>query len=145
MRTGSPRPQQAELLAQGGSVEVARRLGASPDGYHQRHAAGSGDGNGIALRRQLDADPAWGLRVRGGRAFELLQATGERLAVRMVLLTEGLQAQAAARVLTHETASFGMTAALARSIDSFAPQASSSAFDPRFVKHAPGLTLTNER
>jgi len=74
--------------------------------------------------------------------FELPQATSQRAAVRAVLLTDVLQVQAAAQVLFEETASFGTTAELACGMDSFAAHASSSAFNPRFVKDAVSLTLT---
>jgi hypothetical protein len=128
---------------QSGSVEVAGQLDASPAGHHQRHAAGSTDGNGIGLRRQLDADPAWRRWVLSGRALPLPRqaGAGERTAVQVILLTERLQAEAAPQVLFHQPTYFGTTAALTSCIDSFAAHAFRSASNPRFVKDAVGLTL----
>jgi len=50
--------------------------------------------------------------VSGG-ILPLPQAASERAAVQVVLLTEGLQAQAAAQLLINETTYFGAAAAFA--------------------------------
>lgn len=73
----------------------------------------------------------------------LPQTTHQRAAVQM-LLTEGLQAQAAAQILFHQTTYFGAAAALASCIDSFAAHSFSSASNPRLVRNAVGLTFTGE-
>ena len=72
----------------------------------------------------------------------LLQALSERAAVQVVLLAEGLQAQAAPQVLLDEATYFGTTAAFASWVDRFPAHPSSSASNTRPAKEAVGLTLT---
>jgi len=70
-------------------------------------------GGGVEVARQPDADPAWRSGVVTGGILPLPQATAERAAVQVVLLAEGLQAQAAPQVLLDEATYFGTTAVLA--------------------------------
>jgi hypothetical protein len=98
-------------------------------------------GGDLEVARQLEAALVWRLRGLSAEVLPLLQATGQRAAVQVVLLADGLQAQAAAQVLLEQATYLGTTAALASSTDSFAPHASSSASKPRFVKNVVRLAL----
>jgi hypothetical protein len=124
-------PEQAELLYPGaGSSGGPALTSQSQSLLHQRvetiqvlaqvggalgeaGASGGGDGKWIRLRRPLEADPAWRLWGRCGEDSPLLQATGERAAVLVVLLAEGLQVQAAPQILINETTYFDAAAAFA--------------------------------